>query len=156
MSKITVGSEVPDFEIPSTANKSFKLSQFKGQNIVLYFYPKDDTPGCTREGQAFRDLSEEFEQANTLIFGISKDSIQSHEIFRNQQHFPFDLLSDENEVICQLFDVIKPKKIFGKDTKGIERSTFLIDKNGVLHKEWRQVKVEDHVIEVLDIAKALD
>ncbi|CAB1276683.1 peroxiredoxin [Candidatus Nitrosacidococcus tergens] len=155
MSKITVGFEVPDFEILSTSNNSFKLSQFKGQNIVLYFYPKDDTPGCTREGQDFRDLSEEFKRTNTLIFGISKDSIQSHEIFKTQQHFPFDLLSDENESICQLFNVIKSKN-YGKDAKGIERSTFLIDKNGVLYKEWRQVKVEGHAMEVLDIAKALD
>jgi peroxiredoxin Q/BCP len=155
MSKITVGKKVPDFELSATSEQTFKLSQLQGQNVVLYFYPKDDTPGCTREGQDFRDLSDEFRCFNTIIFGISRDTLRSHENFKAQQGFPFELLSDKDETVCQLFDVIKPKKMYGKEVKGIERSTFLIDKEGVLRREWRQVKVEGHVAEVLEAVKAL-
>jgi peroxiredoxin Q/BCP len=155
MSKITVGKTVPDFELSATSEQNFKLSQLQGQNIVLYFYPKDDTPGCTREGQDFRDLSDEFRRFNTIIFGISRDTLRSHENFKAQQGFPFELLSDKDETACGLFGVIRPKKMYGKEVKSIERSTFLIDKEGVLRREWRQVKVEGHVAEVLEAVKAL-
>lgn len=155
MSEITVGKTVPDFELSATSEQNFKLSQLQGQNVVLYFYPKDDTPGCTREGQDFRDLSDEFRRFNTIIFGISRDTLRSHENFKAQQGFPFELLSDKDETACGLFGVIRPKKMYGKEVKGIERSTFLIDKEGVLRREWRQVKVEGHVAEVLEAVKAL-
>jgi peroxiredoxin Q/BCP len=155
MPKITVGKTVPDFELSATSGQTIKLSQLQGQNVVLYFYPKDDTPGCTREGQNFRDLAGEFGRFNTIIFGISRDTLKSHENFKAQQGFPFELLSDKDETVCQLFEVIKPKKMYGKEVKGIERSTFLIDKEGVLRREWRQVQVEGHVAEVLEAVKAL-
>lgn len=155
MSEITIGKTVPDFELSATSGQSVKLSQLQGRNVVLYFYPKDDTPGCTREGQDFRDFHAEFERLDTVILGLSRDTLKSHENFKAKQDFPFELLSDQNETVCQLFDVIKPKKMFGKDVKGIERSTFLIDKEGVLRKEWRKVKVEGHVAEVLEAVKSL-
>jgi thioredoxin-dependent peroxiredoxin len=153
--KITVGKPVPDLELPATSEQSLKLSDFKGQNLVLYFYPKDNTPGCTKEGQDFRDFYPEFKRLNTAIVGISRDSLKSHENFKAAQNLPFDLLSDQAEQACRLFDVIKPKKMFGKDVVGIERSTFLIDKEGVLRQEWRKVKVEGHAAEVLKAVKAL-
>ncbi|ADE13829.1 alkyl hydroperoxide reductase/ Thiol specific antioxidant/ Mal allergen [Nitrosococcus halophilus Nc 4] len=155
MSEITIGKTVPDFELSATSGQTVKLSQLQGRNVVLYFYPKDDTPGCTREGQDFRDFHAEFERLDTVILGLSRDTLKSHENFKAKQDFPFELLSDQNETVCQLFDVIKPKKMFGKDVKGIERSTFLIDKEGVLRKEWRKVKVEGHVAEVLEAVKSL-
>lgn len=155
MSEITIGNTIPDFELPATSGQTIKLSQLQGQTVVLYFYPKDDTPGCTREGQDFRDLHGEFERLNTVIFGVSRDTVKSHEDFKAQQGFPFELLSDKDEAACQLFDVIKPKKMYGKEVKGIERSTFLIDKEGVLRREWRQVQVKDHAAEVLAAVKTL-
>jgi peroxiredoxin Q/BCP len=155
MPKVTVGKTVPDFELSATSEQTIKLSNLKGQNILLYFYPKDDTPGCTREGQDFRDFYDQFRHFNTTIFGISRDTLRSHESFKSQQGFPFELLSDKDETLCQLFDVIKPKKMYGKEVRGIERSTFLIDKEGVLRREWRQVQVEGHVAEVLEAVKAL-
>lgn len=155
MAKVTIGKIVPDFELSATSEQTIRLSQLRGQNVVLYFYPKDDTPGCTREGQDFRDFHREFEDLNTVIFGLSRDSLKSHERFKADQSFPFELVADEDEAACQLFDVIKPKQMFGKEVKGIERSTFLLDKEGVLRKEWRKVKVEGHVAEVLEAVKTL-
>ncbi|NOY61932.1 MAG: peroxiredoxin [Gammaproteobacteria bacterium] len=149
MTQIAVGRPVPDFEIVATGDKKIALSDLLGRNVVIYFYPKDSTPGCTLEGQAFRDNHSAFIEHNTVIFGVSRDSIKSHENFKAKQQFPFDLLSDQDELLCRLFDVIKPKNMYGKQVVGIERSTFLIDDSGVLIKEWRKVKVKGHVAEVL-------
>lgn len=155
MSKITVDKAVPDFQLPATGGKSVRLSELKGKNVVLYFYPKDNTPGCTLEGQDFRDLHAKFKQTDTVVLGISRDSMKSHEAFKDEQEFSFDLLADEEELVCKLFDVIKLKNMYGKEVLGIERSTFLIDAKGVLRREWRKVKVEGHAAEVLEAAKAL-
>jgi len=155
MSKVAVGKAVPDFQLPATGGKDVRLSELKGKNVVLYFYPKDNTPGCTLEGQDFRDLHAKFERANTVVLGISRDSVKSHEGFKEKQDFSFDLLADEGELACKLFDVIKLKNMYGKEVLGVERSTFLIDGEGVLRREWRKVKVEGHAAEVLEAAKAL-
>jgi peroxiredoxin Q/BCP len=155
MSNVEIGKTVPDFELPSTAEKDFKLSDFKGHNVVLYFYPKDSTPGCTREGQDFRDNHSKFRRQNCIVVGVSRDSLKSHENFKAKQEFPFDLLSDKDEKLCNLFDVIKMKNMYGKQVRGIERSTFLIDENGKLRKEWRKVKVDGHAQEVLQAVKEL-
>lgn len=155
MSKITVGKPVPDFKLPATGNQTIALSGLKGSHLVLYFYPKDNTPGCTLEGQQFRDKHPAFKKLNTVILGISRDDLKSHEKFKEAQNYPFDLLSDETEKVCTLFDVIKPKNMYGKEVMGIERSTFLIDKDGILRREWRKVKVEGHVAEVLEAVKEL-
>jgi len=155
MSKVAIGKAVPDFELPATGDKTVRLSELKGKNVVLYFYPKDNTPGCTLEGQDFRDLHGKFKQANTVVLGISRDSVKSHEGFKEKQEFFFDLLADEDETACKLFDVIKLKNMYGKEVLGVERSTFLIDGKGVLRREWRKVKVEGHAAEVLEAAKAL-
>jgi peroxiredoxin Q/BCP len=144
-----------DFELPSTGVKTFKLSAHLGKTIVIYFYPKDSTPGCTTQGQQFRDHYAEFAAENTEIFGISRDSIKSHENFKAKFEFPFDLLADTEEVACQLFDVIKMKKMYGKEVRGIERSTFIINKEGVLIHEWRGVKVDGHIPEVLAFIRSL-
>lgn len=143
----------PDFELAATGGKTFKLSQFKRQRLILYFYPKDNTPGCTTEGMQFRDAYADFQALNCEIFGISRDSIKTHENFKAKLTLPFDLLSDTEELACQLFDVIKMKNLYGKQVRGIERSTFVIDKEGTLVKEWRGVKVPNHVQEVLDYIK---
>lgn len=155
MSTAELGKVIPDFELPATGDKNIKLSELRGQNVVLYFYPKDSTPGCTTEGQDFRDKIDAFTKANTVILGISRDSIKSHENFKEKQAFPFDLLSDKDEAVCNLFDVIKMKNMYGKQVRGIERSTFLIDSKGLLRKEWRKVKVKGHSDEVLDAVEAL-
>ena len=155
MSKVTIGSKVPDFELPATGDKTVRLSELKGQNVVLYFYPKDSTPGCTREGQDFRDQHAKLRRRKAVVLGVSRDSIKSHENFKAKQGFPFDLLSDADEKLCRLFDVIKEKNMYGRKVMGIERSTFLIDSEGVLRREWRKVKVDGHVDEVLDALKAL-
>jgi len=155
MNKVTVGKKVTDFKLPATGNQTVKLSDLKGNNIVLYFYPRDNTPGCTLEGQDFRDHISKFKTRNTIILGVSRDSIESHENFRKKQRFPFELLSDSDEKLCKLFDVIKEKNMYGKKVMGIERSTFLIDANGVLRAEWRKVKVGGHVDEVLSAVKNL-
>lgn len=155
MSKVSVGKKVPDFNLPATGDQKIKLSSLKGKNVVLYFYPKDATPGCTTEGQDFRDNIRKFSSRKTKILGVSRDSIKSHEKFKTNQCFPFDLLSDEDEKLCKLFDVIKEKNMYGKKVMGIERSTFLIDDKGVLRKEWRKVKVDGHVLEVLEAVKEL-
>ena len=152
---IKINARVPDFSLPATANKTFKLSEHKGYNIILYFYPKDNTPGCTRESQDFRDKVRSFSYFKTRIFGISRDSITSHEKFKTQQKLPFLLLSDSDEKLCKLFDVIKMKNMYGKKVRGIERSTFLIDKKGFLRHAWRKVKVDGHVAEVLAAVKSL-
>lgn len=148
---ITVNSQVPDFRLPATSSKEFKLSDAVGKFIVLYFYPKDATPGCTTQGMQFRDLNDAFTQANAMIFGISRDNLSSHEKFKTKYSFPFELLADIDETACQLFDVIKMKNMYGKQVRGIERSTFLIDPQGVLIHEWRGVKVDGHAAEVLSI-----
>ncbi|MFC1602238.1 peroxiredoxin [Pseudomonadota bacterium] len=146
---------VENFELPSTGDKTISLSDYQGKNIVIYFYPKDSTPGCTIEGQNFRGAYKQFQQCNTVILGISRDSIRTHENFKTKQSFPFELLSDKDENACKQFDVIKLKKNYGREYMGIERSTFLIDANGNLHEEWRKVKVKGHVEEVLESVKAL-
>ena len=138
-----------DFELPSTGGKTFKLSEHSGKTLVIYFYPKDSTPGCTTQGQQFRDHYADFAAANTEIFGISRDSIKSHENFKAKFEFPFDLLADTEELACQLFGVIKMKKMYGKEVRGIERSTFIINTEGALIREWRGVKVDGHISEVL-------
>ena len=155
MSKVTPGKPVPDFTLPATGGKDISLSDFRGKNVVIYFYPKDSTPGCTTEGQDFRDSINTFRRRKTVILGISRDSIKSHENFKARQDFPFDLLSDAEEQACQLFDVIKEKNMYGRKVLGIERSTFLIDAEGVLRQEWRKVAVSGHVEEVLEAVKAL-
>ena len=153
---VAIDQPVSDFQIPATGEKTVTLSELKGKQVVIYFYPKDSTPGCTTEGQGFRDHYAEFQAANTEVFGVSRDSLKSHENFKAKQAFPFDLLSDKDEALCQLFDVIKLKKLYGKEYMGVDRSTFLIDKDGVLRHEWRGVKVQGHVEAVLEQAKALN
>lgn len=155
MSQVTVGQPVPDFEVPSTGDKTFRLSDFKGKNVLIYFYPKDNTPGCTTEGQNFRDNIAFFNQHNTIIVGVSRDSLKKHDNFKAKQNFPFDLLSDEDETVCKLFDVIKLKKLYGKEHLGIERSSFLIDEAGILRHEWRKVKVNGHIDEVKEVISTL-
>jgi len=146
---------VPDFSAAMTAGQTFKLSDYKGKKLVLYFYPKDNTPGCTTESMHFRDLYDQFKQANTEIFGISRDSIRSHEGFKGKLGLPFELISDPDETVCNLFNVMKMKNMYGKQVRGIERSTFIIDGTGKLVKEWRGVKVPGHVDEALEYVKAL-
>ncbi len=155
MPKPKVGEKIKDFTRPATGDQQISLSDYIGKNVVLYFYPKDSTPGCTTEGGDFRDHIDEFAQANTVILGVSRDSIRRHENFKAKQSFPFELLSDEDESLCRQFDVIKLKKLYGKEYMGIDRSTFLIDKNGVLVREWRGVKVKRHVEAVLQAARQL-
>ncbi len=145
---------VPDFELPATGGKTFKLSQFKRRRLILYFYPKDNTPGCTSEGMQFRDAYADFQAHNCEIVGISRDSLKSHEGFKDKLALPFDLLSDTEEIACQLFGVMKLKNLYGKQVRGIERSTFVIDQKGTLVKAWRGVKVPNHVQEVLDYIKS--
>ena len=155
MSEVSLNKPVPDFELPATGDKTVRLSDLRGQNVLIYFYPKDNTPGCTLEGQQFRDHIAEFEQLNTVIFGISRDSVKTHENFKNKQAFPFDLLSDKDETVCNLFGVIQLKKLYGREYMGVDRSTFLIDAEGVLRHEWRSVKVKGHVEEVLTVLKSI-
>ncbi|MBD9482072.1 peroxiredoxin [Pseudomonas sp. PDM14] len=152
---VTLNEPVGDFDVPATSDQRVSLSALKGQQVVLYFYPKDSTPGCTTQGQGFRDQHEAFAAANTVVFGVSRDGLKSHENFKAKQGFPFELISDKDEALCQLFDVIKLKKLYGKEYLGIDRSTFLIDAKGVLRQEWRGVKVPGHVDAVLAAAQAL-
>ena len=149
------GKIVKNFKIAATGNKDISLNDFKGKKLVLYFYPRDSTPGCTTEGQDFRDAKGQFTRQNTVILGVSRDSIKSHENFIAKQKFNFDLLSDADEALCKQFDVIKMKNMYGKKSLGVERSTFLIDEKGVLRQEWRKVKVKGHVEEVLAATKVL-
>ena len=155
MSGISLGKKIPDFRLPATGDQEIRLADLKGSNVVLYFYPKDSTPGCTLEGQDFRDQHAKFKRLGTVVLGVSRDSLAAHAKFKDKQNFPFDLLSDADEKLCRLFDVIKEKNMYGKKVMGIERSTFLIDAAGVLRAEWRKVKVPGHVDEVLAAVKAL-
>ena len=150
----TIGSAVPAFEAEST-DGAVRLDAYRGKKVVLYFYPKDATPGCTTETQEFGDASPSFAKAGAVVFGISRDSIKSHHKFKDALGIPFDLISDPDETLCTMFGVMKMKNMYGKQVRGIERSTFLVDANGVLVKEWRGVKVPGHVAEVLDTVKAL-
>ena len=152
---ISIGKKVKNFKLPATGDKEISLDDFKGKNVVLYFYPKDSTPGCTTEGQDFRDAKARFTRQNTVVLGVSRDSLKSHENFKAKQKFNFDLLSDTEEMLCNQFDVIKMKNMYGKQVRGIERSTFLIDEKGALRQEWRKVKVKGHVEEVLEAVKSL-
>ncbi|BBL33815.1 peroxiredoxin Bcp [Nitrosomonas stercoris] len=140
---------IPDFELASTSDKQFRLSDITSKYVVIFFYPKDDTPGCTNESQQFRDLYSGFVQENCEIVGISRDTLKSHEKFKEKYSLPYELLSDAEESVCQLFDVIKMKNMYGKQVRGIERSTFILDREGKLYKEWRKVKVPGHAEEVL-------
>ncbi|VEG91460.1 peroxiredoxin [Legionella spiritensis] len=149
------GDKIPDVLFTATNNPDTRLHDFHGKWVVLYFYPKDSTPGCTTEGQDFRDAYERFQALNCEIFGVSRDSVTSHDNFKNKQQFPFELISDQDEQLCQLFDVIKMKSMYGKQVRGIERSTFLIDPQGVLRHEWRKVKVKEHVADVLTTLQTL-
>ena len=145
----------PDFELPATGGTTFRLSAAKGKPLVLYFYPKDNTPGCTTEGQQFRDLHPQFQKLSCAIYGISRDSLKSHENFKSKMKFPFELLSDAEEKACKLFDVISMKNMYGRKVRGIERSTFAIDAKGMVRREWRGVKVPGHAQEVLEFVKTL-
>ena len=156
MSTPAMNRIVGDFKADSTGGKTIRLKDLRGQNVVLYFYPKDSTPGCTLEGQDFRDLHTRFRRRKTVILGVSRDSVASHERFREKQNFPFDLLSDPDEKLCKQFDVIREKNMYGRKVIGIERSTFLIDAKGKLRREWRKVKVKGHAAEVLEAVKELD
>ena len=150
-----LNSAVTDFELPATSSKVFKLSEYAGKKLVIYFYPKDNTPGCTTQGMQFRDCYADFQAANAEIVGVSRDSLKSHENFKAKFSFPFELLADTEELACGIFGVMKMKNMYGKQVRGVERSTFVIDKNGVLVKEWRGVKVDGHALEVLNFIKTL-
>jgi peroxiredoxin Q/BCP len=153
--KTELNQTVPDFELPATSGTNFKLSNYIGKNVIIYFYPKDNTPGCTTQGMQFRDHYEKFKDLNTEIFGVSRDSIKSHENFKAKFTFPFELLADTEELACALFGVMKMKNMYGKQVRGVERSTFIIDKNGVLIQEWRGVKVDGHAEAVLSFIQSL-
>ena len=148
-----LNKKVPNLNLPATGGKSVNLKDFKGQAVVLYFYPKDSTPGCTQEGADFTKLHKEFQNLGAEIFGASRDSLSSHEKFKKRQKYSFDLISDEKGQICRAFDVLKEKSLFGKTYLGIERSTFLISSKGVVEREWRNVKVKGHAEEVLEALK---
>ena len=150
MTSTIVGLKIPDFSAPMTSDKTFNLSEHLGKHVIIYFYPKDSTPGCTNESIQFNEMQQSFIKKNCLIFGVSRDSIKSHENFRSKYDFKFDLISDINEEVCRMLDVIKMKNMYGKQVRGIERSTFLISPDGVLQQEWRKVKVPGNAQEVLD------
>ncbi|MGH8766549.1 MAG: peroxiredoxin [Burkholderiales bacterium] len=150
-----LGKPVKDFSLPSTGGGTFRLSEHRGKKLVLYFYPKDNTPGCTIEGSDFRDRHKDFVKAGAEVFGISRDSLKSHEGFKARMKFTFELLSDADEAACALFGVMKMKNMYGKKVRGIERSTFVLNEDGAIAREWRGVKVPDHVKEVLSFVKTL-
>ena len=152
---VSVGQPIPDFSAAATGEQTVRLSELRGRWIVLYFYPRDSTPGCTVEGQQFRDLYAHFAALNTVIFGVSRDSLRNHENFRAKYAFPFPLLADTDESLCQMFEVLKLKKMYGREALGVERSTFLLDEAGVLRREWRKVKPDGHAGEVLAAVKTL-
>lgn len=152
---VAIGETVPDVTLPATGEKTITLSDFRGQRLVLYFYPKASTPGCTQEGLDFTAAAAEFAAANTAILGASRDGVKAQENFKTKQGFTFDLLADKDETLCKAFDVIKLKKMYGKESLGVERSTFLIDEQGVLRREWRGVKVKGHVDEVIAAVREL-
>ncbi|HEX4023664.1 MAG TPA: peroxiredoxin [Steroidobacteraceae bacterium] len=155
MATVAVGAAVADFSLPVTGGGSWRLADARGRKLVLYFYPRDNTPGCTQEGREFAELAPRFARAGTAIVGISRDSIAAHEKFRDKMAFPFPLLSDQDENVCRQFDVIRDKLLYGRVSRGIERSTFLLDAEGVLRNSWRKVKVAGHALGVLEAAKAL-
>ncbi len=155
MTNTMLNQPVPDFALPATSGNTFKLSDFLGQYVVVYFYPKDSTPGCTTQGMQFRDAYADFKQANAEIIGISRDSVKSHENFKAKFSFPFELAADTEEVACNFFGVIKMKNMYGKQVRGIERSTFVINPQGELVREWRGVKVDGHALEVLTFIQSL-
>ena len=150
---VSIGKRVENFALPATGDQNLSLTDFKGNKLIIYFYPKDNTSGCTREGQDFRDLYTQFANLGTDILGVSRDSVKAHENFKNKHEFPFHLLSDSEELLCRQFDVIHEKKLYGRTYMGIERSTFLIDSKGVLQQEWRKVRVPGHVQAVLETLK---
>jgi peroxiredoxin Q/BCP len=156
MTELTIGQPVPDFAIPATSGVTITLAGLRGKPVIVYFYPKDSTPGCTQEGQDFRDLYPEFVKLDAVILGVSRDSLKAHENFKAKQGFPFELGSDTDETLCQLFDVIKLKNMYGKQVRGIERSTFLIDREGKLAREWRKVSVKGHAQKVLDALREIE
>lgn len=153
--QVHMNEAIPSFKASATSETEITEASLQGKNTVIYFYPKDNTPGCTTEGQDFRDMYEAFSSANTVVYGVSRDSMRTHENFKAKHEFPFELISDPDEEFCKLFDVIKLKKLYGKEYMGIERSTFLIDAEGVLRQEWRKVKVKGHVEQVLEAAQSL-
>jgi len=153
---ITIGDKAPDIRLEATGEQSISLLDFAGKNIVLYFYPKASTPGCTQEGKDFAEAIAKFKRQSTVILGISRDGVKAQTNFKTKQEFPFDLLSDKDEKMCEAFDVIKMKNMYGKKVRGIERSTFVFDKDGKLALEWRGVKVKGHVEEVLEAIKSLN
>lgn len=151
-----IGTTAPgDIDLLATGDKTVKLSDYQGKYLVLYFYPRDNTPGCIQEGQTFRDNIDKFTQLNAIIVGVSRDSVRVHDSFKCKQEFPFDLIADTDETLCRWFDVIKMKNMYGKQVQGIERSTFLIDPAGVIAHEWRKVKIKTHIDEVLQVLTAL-
>jgi len=155
MKKAVLNKSVPDLNISVTGDKPFRLHDLKGKYTVLYFYPKDDTPGCTLEGQDFRDQFNQFRKLKTVVYGVSRDSLASHEKFKAKFKFPFELISDEDEILCKAFDVIREKSLYGKKYMGVDRSTFIIDTKGVLRSEFRGVKVKGHVDEILETLRKL-
>jgi peroxiredoxin Q/BCP len=155
MSEPAVGQPVPDIELHITGDKTVRLSDYRGRPLVLFFYPKASTPGCTQEGQDFRDAIGKFRRQSAVVLGASRDGLKAQENFKAKHEFPFDLVSDKDEALCNLFDVIKLKSMYGKEVRGIERSTFLVDAQGILRREWRKVKVSGHVEEVLTALKEL-
>lgn len=152
---LNLNESVPDFELPATSGLNFKLSDYLGKNVIIYFYPKDATPGCTTQGMQFRDAYATLQSLNTVVFGVSRDSLKSHENFKAKFSFPFELLADVEEKACTLFNVMKMKNMYGKQVRGVERSTFIINTQGVLVKEWRGVKVDGHVAEVQGFIQSL-
>ncbi len=152
---IKIGQTMPMCEIPATSNLTFSPKAYQGKKLVLYFYPKDSTPGCTVEAGEFRDHIDAFNQANALVVGVSRDNLRSHENFRQKLGLPFELVADTEEKLCTIFNVIKMKNMYGKQVRGVDRSTFLFDSKGFLQKEWRGIKVTGHVAEVLTAAKAM-
>ena len=153
---LAIGKVVPHFALPATGQKTISLDQLKGKNVVLYFYPKDCTPGCTIEGHDFTKLHKQFQDANTEVFGISRDDMKLHEKFKTKENYSFDLISDADEKLCDIFSVVKMKNMYGRQVRGIERSTFIINSDGVLVKEWRGVKVPGHAAEVLNAVRAMN
>jgi thioredoxin-dependent peroxiredoxin len=153
MNKVKIGQPVPDMELHATDDQTYKLSDLQGKTVILYFYPKDSTPGCTTEGQDFRDSYEEFRKLNAEIIGVSRDTLKSHESFKSKHCLPFDLVSDENEKLCKAYDVLQEKNKEGKQYLGIDRSTFIIDKKGILREEFRGVKVDGHIAHLLETLK---
>ena len=155
MNTILTGLAVPDFSAPATGGSTFRLSAALGKSVVLYFYPRDNTPGCTDEGRQFNELHEKFRKLDCEVYGVSRDSLRSHENFKSKLGFSFELLSDEDEHVCNMFGVMKMKNMYGKKVRGIERSTFAIDANGIMHREWRGVKVPGHAREVLEFVESI-